>query len=299
MDLSQRTNWHMQQRLTARRSAVYSVRSQALGSFPRTRQANSRTQTSARFYGATIRNRCAPGPSFWVLPFSGGRGESCARQLTGQPAVNRVYGKPFFEYLADCPDDAAVFNAAMTAGSEMSVPLILAAYDFSRFERIVDVGGGHGALLDAILSANPRVRGVLYDLPPVVASAAAPRSEGVAARREVFGGDFFEAVPEGADMYILKGVIHDWNDDDALKILKNCRRAIKRDGRLLLIEEVLKPSSQPDPGREFMDVLMLTLVGGRERTESAFRALLQEAGFSLTCVIPTGWASSIIESQPT
>lgn len=225
-------------------------------------------------------------------------GELYETVMRGQPAVNRVYGKSFWAYLAAHPDDAAVFNAAMTAGSEMAVPWIVKAYDFSRFERVVDVGGGHGALLHAILLANPKTRGVLYDLPPVVAGAAAVRSEAVAARCEVRGGDFFERVPEGGDAYVLKGIIHDWDDDKALTILKNCRRAIKPDGRLLIIELVLKPSTQGDPGQEFMDVLMLTLVGGRERTESDFRALVREAGFSLISVTPTDGSPSIIESRP-
>jgi len=225
-------------------------------------------------------------------------GELYETVLSGQPAVNRIYGGSFWAYLAAHPDDAAVFNAAMSAGSEMTVPWILEAYDFSRFDRVVDVGGGHGALLHAVLSKNPKVRGVLYDFPAVVAGAASLWSGAVAARCEVRGGDFFAGIPEGGDAYVLQRIVHDWDDDNALRILKNCRRAIKRDGRLLVIELVLKPSCQPDPGQEFSDVLMLTLVGGRERTESDFQALLGGAGFSLTSVIPTAGPPSIIESQP-
>lgn len=224
-------------------------------------------------------------------------GHLCETVLTGKPAVDHVYGKPFFTHLAENPDDAAVFNAAMTAGSEMSVPPILSAYDFSSFELIVDVGGGQGALLRGILSANPNVRGVLFDFPEVVSTAAALMKAELAARCDVVGGDFFKSVPEGADAYVLKGIIHDWNDDDALKILKNCRRAIRNDGRLLLFETILKPSGQPDPG-SFMDILMLTLVGGLERTESNFRELLQKAGFDLTRVMPTEGGPYIIESRP-
>jgi SAM-dependent methyltransferase len=217
--------------------------------------------------------------------------------LTGKPAVDHVYGKPFFTYLAENPDDAAIFNAAMTARSEMNVPPILSAYDFSHFELVVDVGGGQGALLRGILLANPNVRGVIFDFPGVVSTAAALMNTELADRCEVIGGDFFESVPEGADAYVLKGIIHDWNDDDALKILKNCRRAIRNDGRLLLFETILKPSGQPDPG-SFMDVLMLTLVGGQERTEPDFRGLLQKAGFELTRVVPTEGGPYIIESRP-
>jgi len=224
-------------------------------------------------------------------------GELYETVMSGQPAVNRVYGNSFWSYLAAHPDDAAVFNAAMSAGSEMTVPWILQAYDFSRFERIVDVGGGHGALLRAILSEHPKARGLLYDFPAVVAGATPVQSGAIAARCEVRGGDFFAAVPQGGDAYVLQRILHDWDDDDALKILKNCRSAIRRDGKLLVIELVLKPSSQPEPGQEFNDILMLTLVGGRERTESAFRALLREAGFSITSIIPTAGPPSIIESQ--
>ena len=217
--------------------------------------------------------------------------------MSGQPAVDRVLGKPFFAYLAEHPNDAAIFNSAMTAGSEMNVPAVLAAYDFSQFERIVDVGGGQGALLRGIMSANPNLHGVLFDFQEVVSGATALTTGELASRCQVVGGDFFESVPEGADAYIMKGIIHDWNDDDALRILKNCRRAIRDDGRLLLVEMILKPSGEPDPGT-FGDVLMLTLVGGRERTESDFRALLQKAGFDLSRVVTTDAPNSIIEGRP-
>jgi SAM-dependent methyltransferase len=217
---------------------------------------------------------------------------------TGQPAFNLVFGTTFFDYLAAHPDDAANFNAAMTSGSLVELPQILAAYDFSHFERIVDVGGGQGALLQGILSANPKVRGVLVDLPSVVAGAAALLSGAIAERCEVVGGDFFQEVPQGADAYVMRVVVHDWNDEDALKILRNCRRAIRPDGKLLLIESVLKPPNEPDPG-SFNDLTMLVVApGGKERTEAEFRSLLREAGFSLMRVIPATGLTSIIESQP-
>ena len=213
---------------------------------------------------------------------------------TGQPSFERVYGAPFFEYLAGHPDDAAVFNAAMSS-SPGYLAAIVGAYDFSKFERIVDVGGGHGLLLAGILSANPRLRGVLYDLPSVVAGASALRQEPVSQRCEIIGGDFFKGVPAGADAYMLKGIIHDWNDEAALKILKNCRRAIRPDGTLLLVEAVLTRST--DPTTALMDMLMMVLTSGRERTESEFRSLLQEAGFSMVQVIRAPGVS-IIESRP-
>jgi hypothetical protein len=213
---------------------------------------------------------------------------------TGEPSFERVYGAPFFEHQAAHPDDAAVFNAAMSSSPEY-LAAIVGAYDFSKFERIVDVGGGHGLLLARVLSANPQLRGVLHDLPAVVAGASALRQEPISQRCEIIGGDFFKGVPGGADAYMLKGIIHDWNDETALQILKNCRRAIHPDGTLLLVESVLTPST--DPATALMDMLMMVLTSGRERTESEFRSLLQEAGFSMVQVIRAARVS-IIESRP-
>lgn len=233
------------------------------------------------------------GSAFFWRPW----GELYDTVLTGQPAFDRVYGISLFDYLSTHSEDAAIFNEAMTSASARDIPAILAAYDFSIFERIVDVGGGHGALLHAILSANPRLHGVLADLPAVVAGAAALRSEPTAQRCSIVATDFFESVPEGADGYLMKTIIHDWNDEDALKILRNCRRAIRRHGRLLLIEWVLKRPNEPDPGRG-LDMQMLVQFTGRERTEADFEALLCAAGFSLKRVIPTSGPTSIVESRP-
>jgi SAM-dependent methyltransferase len=213
---------------------------------------------------------------------------------TGQVAFERVHSAPFFQYLAKNPEDAAIFNAAMS-----SMPSYLAeivgAYDFSKFRRIVDVGGGQGALLAAILEANPQTRGVLQDLPSVIAGAGVLRREGIAERCEAVGGDFFDGVPEGGDAYVLKGIIHDWDDEAAVKILKNCRRAIRPDGTLILLDTVL--TGADDPARALMDLFMMVLTSGRERTEPEFRSLLQQAGFSLTRVISTRF-HSIVESRP-
>ncbi len=216
--------------------------------------------------------------------------------LTGEPAFDRIYGTSFFNYLASHSEDAAIFDAAMSA---LPLAEILAAYDFSRFERVVDIGGGQGALLRGILSAHPKLRGVLADLPTVVAGATALRTGAIADRCEIVGIDFFKAVPEGADAYVMKGIIHDWDDEAAVRILKNCRRAIRDDGKLLMMEHVLEPANQPDPnlGR-FIDLSMLIVVTGRERSEAEFAGLLRAGGFSLTRVIPTTGFMSIIESQP-
>jgi hypothetical protein len=214
---------------------------------------------------------------------------------TGQPSFERLYGAPFFEYMAGHSDDAQVFNAAMSSSPDY-VAAIAGAYEFSKFERIVDVGGGHGRLLAGILFANPRLCGVLYDLPAVVAGASALRQQPLSQRCEIIGGDFFKAVPAGADAYMLKGIIHDWNDEAALNILKNCRRAIHPDGRLLVVDTVLTQSTDPTTAL-MMDMLMMVLTSGRERTESEFRSLLHEAGFSMVRVIRAAGVS-IIESRP-
>jgi len=212
----------------------------------------------------------------------------------GQPSFERAYGAPFFEYLAGHSDEAAVFNAAMSSSPDY-LAAIVGAYDFSKFQRIVDVGGGRGLLLARVLSANPGLRGVLHDLPSVVAGASALRHAPISERCEIIGGDFFKGVPAGADAYTLKGIIHDWNDEAALRILKNCRQAIHPEGTLLLIEAVLTPFA--DPATALMDMLMMVLTSGRERTESEFRCLLQQAGFSMVQVIRAARVS-IIESQP-
>lgn len=231
-------------------------------------------------------------PFFW-RPW----GELGAAVATGLPVFDRVYQQSFFDYLIRHPADSSVFNAAMTEVSSVDISAVLDAYEFSGFKRLVDVGGGHGALLQGILSANSHLQGVLYDLPGVIADAEKLRSGKVAARCEILAGNFFESVPSGADLYVLKRIIHDWSDDSALTILANCRRAISSEGKLLLVEWVLKPPNEPDLGK-FTDLNMLVLLGGRERTESDFRALLRKAGFSLSRVIPTAGPHSIIESEP-
>jgi len=216
---------------------------------------------------------------------------------TGKPAFKRTHGATFFEYLEAHAEDGAIFNAAMSASSSINLPSLIKSYDFSQFEKIVDVGGGHGALLHGLLSANPTVRGVLADLPAVVAGASIVRTGEIANRCEICAVNFFEAVPEGADAYLMKSIIHDWSDEESLRILSNCRRAIRPHGKLLLIEMVLRSPNQPDPGR-FTDLNMLALLTGKERTEADFKTLLSRAGFSLTQVVPTGGMSSIIEGTP-
>jgi SAM-dependent methyltransferase len=211
---------------------------------------------------------------------------------TGQPAFDRVHGEPFFDYLAHTPVDAAIFNAGMTSGTNVDVGNIVAAYDFSRLKNVVDVAGGHGALLRGILERYPACTGVLCDLPSVIAGAADLRQSAVAARCELVPADIFQSVPSGGDAYILKRILHDWNDDKATQILENCRRAVVPGGRVLVMEQVVKASNQPDPAK-WMDLNMLVMLTGRERTEAEFGELYARAGFRLTGVIPASRLSIV------
>lgn len=227
-----------------------------------------------------------PAPFLW-RPL----GELYKSVRTGEPTFPVIFGQRFFEYLADHPEDASLFNSVMTQG--IAAHAVLAAYDFSRFERLVDVGGGQGALLRDILAATPSLQGVLFDLPQVVAGASEVLKGDLGARSQIVGGNFFDSVPGGADAYLLKGVLHDWPDDDAVSILRNTRAAIRPDGTLLLIENILDSAARP---AGLIDLLML-VIGGRERTEADFRSLLDSTRFSLIRIIPTE-ASWLIECHP-
>src|SRR5262245_35561838 len=221
------------------------------------------------------------------------------RVQTGGIAFDHLFGMGLFPYLAHHPDEAAIFDAAMTAFSTQTASAVVAAYDFSPFRTIVDVGGGHGTLLTAILQATPAARGILFDLPHVVEGAKEQiEAAGLAERCAVVGGDFFAAVPSGGDAYILSVVIHDWDDERSLTILKNCHRAMNKNGRLLLAELVLPARIDQSPTSQIIvgsDVNMLVLAGGRERTEAEFRVLFEAGGFQLTKIIPTQGLASVVE----
>jgi hypothetical protein len=229
-----------------------------------------------------------PAPFLW-----GPLGELSESVRTGEPAFQRIFGESFFTYLAGHPEDAAVFNRVMHQEILWTTPALLRAYDFSRFKRLVDVGGGHGALLSSILAAAPKLQGVLFDQPDVVARAGDFLKDQVAARIDVVGGDFFDLVPEGGDAYLLRRVIHDWEDNDAVRILRNVHHAMNPDSTLLLVECLVDSPQQP---AGLLDLMML-LIGGRERTEADFRSLLHVAGFSLNRVIPAG-QYFLIECRP-
>jgi len=217
---------------------------------------------------------------------------------TGQTAVWKLRGTSIFEYLETDPELAEVFNDAMTSVSGMAVEALLPAYDFSDRRLIVDVGGGHGALLSAVLQQAGDAKGVLFDLPSVVASAGPIlESAGVSARCTVTGGSFFDSVPEGGDQYVLKTIIHDWDDDDSVTILRNVRSAIAPNGRLAVIELVLPEGTPWHPGM-LLDLEMLVSPGGRERTAAEYADLLARAGFRQTRVVPTAGPMSVVEAVP-
>ena len=215
---------------------------------------------------------------------------------TGQPAFEHAYGTEFFDYLAGQPEAAAIFDAAMTSRSNQDNDAVPAAYDFSGIRTVVDVGGGRGSFLASILRANPEMRGILFDQPHVLAGARQlVETAGLGGRCDLVAGDFFESVVDGGDAYILKKVIHDWDDDRAVQILERCREAMPADGRLLLVETVIPPGNDPSFGK-LLDLHMLVWTGGKERTEAEYRVLLATAGFGLTRIVPTGSPVSVIEA---
>jgi SAM-dependent methyltransferase len=215
---------------------------------------------------------------------------------TGDPAWERAHGSEIFPWFAAHPEESRVFDRAMTSFSTLATAAVVEAYDFSGFDTLVDVAGGHGLLLSAILSANPQLRGVLFDQPHVIEDARAfVASKGLQERYELAGGDFFESVPAGADAYILKHIIHDWDDGRAVSILKNIARAMREDGRVLLVEMVLPPANVPHLGK-VLDIEMLTSPGGLERTEEEYGELFDRAGLRLARVVPTRSPYSIVEA---
>src|SRR5262245_50754310 len=225
-------------------------------------------------------------------------GDLAGAVKTGQPVFDRMFGEGVFDYLAKHPDEAATFNEGMTAFSQQAADSVLKAYDFSKVGTIVDVGGGHGALLLAILKKNPGTRGVVFDAPQVAEGAAkAIREAGMADRCRAEGGDFFKSVTPGGDLIVMKNIIHDWNDEKAAAILKACRAAIKPTGKLLLVELVV-PSGFAPHLSHILDLEMMVLCDGKERTEAEYRELLAGAGFRLARIIPTDGAFSLVETIP-
>jgi SAM-dependent methyltransferase len=215
----------------------------------------------------------------------------------GQPAPLKIYGMRGFDWFTRHPEEAVNFNNAMTDMSQADAPAIAASYDFSKFQHIVDVAGGFGTLLAAILQQTPGLRGTLFEMPYFIEQVRnGPILAPYADRCEFVGGSFFESVPS-ADAYIMKYIIHDWDDEKSIAILSNCRKAIRPGGKLLVVDLVVSPRNQPGLAK-LMDLEMLVAPGGLERTEEEFRELYAASGFRLDRVIRTPSQQCIIEGSP-
>jgi O-methyltransferase domain/Dimerisation domain len=253
--------------------------------------------------GAALK-KDAPGSAYaTILTLTGDLCRSSWNELihslkTGETGLEKAFGQPLFEYLAERPDAASLFSETMVGFHGAEPPAVAEAYDFDRFGSIVDVGGATGNMLAHILSRHKSPHGVLFDLPHVVVDAPAfLEARGMADRVSIESGSFFESVPKGHDAYIMSHIIHDWNEDQCQTILTNCRDAIDPDGRLLIVEMVLPEGDSPHAGK-MLDMMMLVGPGGQERTPSEYAEILEPAGFELVEVVPTASDVSIVEAVP-
>jgi O-methyltransferase/methyltransferase family protein len=218
---------------------------------------------------------------------------------TGENAFRHVHGASVWEYRAARPEESAIFDGAMMSRTRHANRALLAAFDFGPFGTVVDVGGGNGALLAGLLAAHSQMQGVVFDQPHVVAAAEGVlREAGVADRCRIVSGDFFESVPKGGDAYLLKWIIHDWEDEEAAAVLRSCRSAIEPEGALLVIERVVGPANE-DPASKFSDLNMLVSPGGLERTLEEYEALFASGGFRFVGETKTDSGMSVIEAAPT
>jgi hypothetical protein len=212
---------------------------------------------------------------------------------TGNEGFRERYGVPFFQYMTDHPERHGIYDTAMMVHGIAETEPMLDAYDFSGFRSVVDVGGGQGRMLAAILDRYPGLEGILFDLPAVVdRSRSIIAGLGLSDRCQLTGGDFFASVPR-ADAFVLRHIIHDWEDDEAVAILRRCREAMNPGGRVLVVETVIPPLNEPCFGK-WLDLMML-IVGGRERTEPQYRELFSRAGLTLNRVVATSHEISVIE----
>jgi hypothetical protein len=218
---------------------------------------------------------------------------------TGETAFSKVFGQEIFEHTTTDAEAGKAFDEAMASYTAGTSGAVVACYDFSPFQKIVDVGGGNGALIAAILDKHLKASGVTFDLPPSAERARATlAARGLAGRCEAVGGDFFQSVPSGGDAYALKMIVHDWDDERSIAILRNVRKAIRPDGRVLLMEAVIDPASGAGAPGKLLDVNMLVMTGGRERTADEFAALFRASGFELTRVVPANPQLAVIEGRP-
>ncbi len=217
---------------------------------------------------------------------------------TGMPGFDHIYGKPIFEWLAEHPEDAKIFDAAMTGFHGPETQAMIQAYDYTGINTLVDVGGGNGTVISAVLKHNPTMKGILYDLPNVVERAKKSLADaGLASRCQTVAGSFFESAPPGGDAYQMRHIIHDWTDEQCHTILTHIRKVIPKTGKLLVIEMVVKPRNEPQMAK-WLDLNMMVIPGGRERTEAEYREMYAKAGFELTRVVPTPTEVSVIEGRP-
>lgn len=216
---------------------------------------------------------------------------------TGKTGTEHAFGMNLWEYMAKHPDDAKTFNERMAEGTRREAGEIVKSYDFSGSGKVVDIAGGNGVFLEAILKFNPQRRAILFELPSVIEAAKARLAPAIAARMELTSGDFFKVVPAGGDVYILKNILHDWDEERSVAILQNCQRAMGKTAKLLVIEGVVPKGNSRSPAK-IQDINMLVMTGGRERTEAEHRALLEKGGFRVNRIIPATPATSIIEALP-
>jgi hypothetical protein len=244
----------------------------------------------------------APG-SQWAMAVMAGEehyrawGELLYSVQTGRTGFEKVYGAPIFDYLAAHPEQAQLFDQGMVGVHGRETGAMLRAVDFTGISVLADLGGGNGSVLIAVLQKYPALRSILFDLPGVAERAKANvRAAGLADRCQVVGGSFFEAVPTGADAYLMRHIIHDWDDERSAQIVRNIHRAMSDRGRLLVVEIVIPPGNEPSFGK-LLDLTMLVVPGGRERTRQEYAELFTAGGFRLTRVVPTDAEVSVIEGE--
>lgn len=226
-------------------------------------------------------------------------GELLHSVQTGQSGFEKIHGMPIFEFFQKNPEHGKLFDAAMTGVHGRETAAMLDAYDFSGIGTLADIGGGNGSVLTAVLKQYQNMQGILFDMSAVVERANANiEATGLGNRCRVVAGNFFESVPPGADAYLMRHIIHDWDDEKSLTILRNCREEMKKGGRLLVVEGVVPPGNEPSISK-FFDLAMMVLPGGMERTEEEYRRLYEGAGFHLVRIVPTRTWISVIEGMPT
>jgi ubiquinone/menaquinone biosynthesis C-methylase UbiE len=216
---------------------------------------------------------------------------------TGKIAFDKLYGTPVFDFLQEHPEQARIFDEAMVGVHGRETAAMLDSYDFSGIPVLADIGGGKGSVMTTVLKRCPSMRGIVFDLPGVVERARANIvAAGLADRCQLIGGSFFESVPSEADAYLLRHIIHDWDGEKSLKILQNIHRTMGNEGRLLVVESVIPSGNEPSFGK-LLDLAMLAIPGGEERTEDEYRRLFEAAGFRLTRIVPTKAEVSVIEGK--